>query len=161
MMTSFRALGADFLPLVLSPPGWYSYGPSLPVFHGSDPAIFDTECSEVDEVGCLLKYQPARPKAPDMMAKRICLGMSAMHLFDKEHLAYVELGVAASTLLQTALAHITLGGLGGAGVGCAEGTRDAEHGPEGRPSHHHGHVELLTANWGNCCRCEWLDRLSG
>lgn len=71
MITSFNALGAFLLPLLESPPGWYWYAACSPVFHGSEPCTLATGFSEDEDVGLRLKCQPARPKAPDMMARRI------------------------------------------------------------------------------------------
>lgn len=71
MMTSLRAEGASLRGLLLSPPGWYWYLASEPVFHGSEPGALETGFSDEDEVGLRLKCQPARPKAPDMIVRRI------------------------------------------------------------------------------------------
>jgi len=50
-MTTFRAEGASFLMLV-SPPGWYWYGPSPPdCFHGSLCSALATARSEEALVG--------------------------------------------------------------------------------------------------------------
>jgi len=73
MITSFSALGASFFPLLLSPPGWYWYLASLPVFQGSEPGAMETLFSEEEEVGLREKCQPARPKAPDIIARRVCI----------------------------------------------------------------------------------------
>lgn len=71
MMTSLRALGASLRPLELSPPGWYWYLASEPVFQGSLSTALETGFSDDDEVGLRLKCHPARPNAPDMIVRRI------------------------------------------------------------------------------------------
>ncbi|KAI7508531.1 hypothetical protein KC364_g65 [Hortaea werneckii] len=71
IMTSFRALGASLRPRLASPCGWYWYLASLPVFQGSESGAWATRFSDEDEVGLRLKCQPARVKAPVMIARRI------------------------------------------------------------------------------------------
>lgn len=71
MITSFNALGASLLPLLGSPPGWYWYLALPPVFQGSESSALLMMFSEDEEVGLREKCQPARPKAPDMIVRRI------------------------------------------------------------------------------------------
>lgn len=71
IITSLSALGASFLGLLGSPCGWYWYWASPPVFQGSVPSALPILFSEDEEVGFEEKCQPARPKAPDMIARRI------------------------------------------------------------------------------------------
>lgn len=70
-MTSFKAEGASLRALEVSPPGWYWYLASPPVFQGSESGAMLTGFSDEEEVGLREKCQPARPKAPDMMVRRI------------------------------------------------------------------------------------------
>jgi hypothetical protein len=70
-MTSFKAEGASLRAFEVSPPGWYWYWAWLPVFQGSESGALLTGFSEEAEVGLREKCQPAMPKAPDMMARRI------------------------------------------------------------------------------------------
>jgi hypothetical protein len=72
-MTSLRAEGASLRGLLVSPPGWYWYLASPPVFQGSESTAMATGFSDEEEVGLREKCQPARPKAPDMMVSRICV----------------------------------------------------------------------------------------
>jgi hypothetical protein len=70
MITSLRALGASLRGLLVSPCGWYWYAASRPVFQGSVLSALPILFSLLEEVGLELKCQPARPKAPDMIARR-------------------------------------------------------------------------------------------
>ena len=70
-ITSLRAEGASLRGLMVSPPGWYWYLASPPVFQGSESAAMATGFSDEEEVGLREKCHPARPKAPDMMVSRI------------------------------------------------------------------------------------------
>jgi len=102
MTTTFKAEGASFLTLV-SPPGWYWYGPAPPsCFQGSLSVALETDRSDEALVGeravsvsykssarmCeagwiglshgdLQKCQPARPKTPLMMTRSTCRGQLA------------------------------------------------------------------------------------
>jgi hypothetical protein len=71
IITSFKAEGASLRPRLGSPWGWYWYLAVPPVFQGSESPAWATLFSLLAEVGLRLKCQPARAKAPDMMAKRI------------------------------------------------------------------------------------------
>lgn len=97
MTTTLSAEGASFLTLV-SPPGWYWYGPTPPsCFQGSLPAALATARSEealvgeracncqhvktgargrIDVSGNIQKCHPARPKTPLMIANRTCRRIS-------------------------------------------------------------------------------------
>jgi hypothetical protein len=80
MITSLRALGASLRGLLVSPCGWYWYAASRPVFQGSVPSALPILFSLLEEVGLELKCQPARPKAPDMIARRTCRTRSSQYI---------------------------------------------------------------------------------